>query len=53
MKDLKQITKSESVTIRITKVEARSLQNEANTELLSISSLVRRKLFFNPVKATA
>jgi hypothetical protein len=53
MKDLKQQNKSESVTVRLSKVEAESLQNEANNELLSISALVRRKLFFNRLKATA
>jgi hypothetical protein len=53
MKDLKQLAKSESVTVRLLKSEAESLQNEANNELLSISALVRRKLFFNRLKATA
>ena len=53
MKDLKQLNKSESVTVRLSKNEAESLQNEANNELLSISALVRRKLFFNRLKATA
>jgi len=53
MKDLKQQNKSESVTVRMSQKEAESLQNEANNELLSISALVRRKLFFNRLKATA
>jgi len=53
MKDLKQLKKSESVTVRLSKIEAESLQNEANKELLSLSGLIRRKLFYNSVKATA
>lgn len=53
MKDLKQFKKESSVTVRLSKSEAESLQNEANNELLSISAVIRRKLFLHPVKATA
>ena len=51
MKDLKRVNKSESVTVRLSKEEAIQLQNEAANELLSISALVRRKIYFNPLKA--
>jgi hypothetical protein len=47
MKEVKELQKSESITIRLTKSESESIQKEANKELLSISALVRRKLFFN------
>lgn len=47
MKEVKELKKSEIITIRLTKSEAESIKNEANKELLSISVLVRRKLFFN------
>lgn len=53
MKQIKELQKSESITVRLSKSEAESIQLEANTELLSISSLVRRKLFFNRLEATA
>ena len=53
MKDLKQLKKSEIVTVRLSKTEADRLKIEANNELLSLSALVRRKLFFNRLKATA
>lgn len=53
MKQVKELQKSESITIRLTQSECESLQNEAANELLSLSGLVRRKLFYNRVKATA
>ena len=53
MKDLKQLKKESSVTVRLSKNEAESLQLEANNELLSISALVRRKLYLHTAKATA
>ena len=52
MKDLKPLPKSASITIRLSKSEAESIQLEANTELLSISAVIRRKLFYNRLKAT-
>ncbi len=53
MKNVKELQKTESVTFRMTAVEAAALQQEASNELLSISSLVRRKVFINRLKATA
>jgi hypothetical protein len=49
---MKESQKSEMITIRLTPKEANSLKKEAATELLSVSSLLRRKLFFNALKAT-
>lgn len=51
MKNTNEFKKESSVTFRISKQEAENLQNEANTELLSISALVRRKIFYNGLKA--
>ena len=53
MKTLKQDSKVHSVTVRLSQNESDQLQTESNNELLSLSALVRRKLFLNPVKATA
>jgi hypothetical protein len=47
MRQVKELQKSENITVRLTKSESELLQKEASDELLSISGLVRRKLFFN------
>ncbi|MBC7845516.1 MAG: hypothetical protein H7Y10_03390 [Flavobacterium sp.] len=52
MKNLKEQNKAFSVTVRLSKSEIEQLQTESNNELLSLSALVRRKLFLTP-KQTA
>lgn len=48
MKTLKQDSKAHSVTVRLSKSESDLLQTESNNEMLSLSALVRRKLFLTP-----
>ena len=51
MKNQNRVNKTAIVMVRLTKVEAESLQKEATDELLSLSAVVRRKLFYNSLKA--
>jgi predicted HicB family RNase H-like nuclease len=52
METSKEQNKAYSVTVRISKAESEQLQTESNNEMLSLSALVRRKLFLTP-KQTA
>lgn len=51
MKKVKDNNKDYSVTVRLSKIQAEELQKQSNNELLSLSAIVRRRLFYN--KATA
>lgn len=45
MKDLKENKERYSVNVRLSKTEAEQLKTQSGDELLSMSALVRRKLF--------
>ena len=53
MKHLKEDGKVHSLTVRLSRNESEQLQIESDNELLSLSALVRRKLFLHAAKATA
>jgi len=50
MKDQKE-KKQCVVNVRLTQSEAEQLQNQANNELLTLSTYVRRNLFYSRPKA--